>query len=346
MLSDTQHKIYTLLQRGGKTKTELAHILNLSTKTIENNIAKLKSELIDETILHIPLDSGGIRYWLAGNEIETSLPPKKKKFYFKNAAFPDPYIYCKIPDNVEFYDPYYEKKCIALVPVADLHYGSIFADKKRFGKWIDWIASNDYVYSINIGDTMEQSSKISIAAGWTEQDLTPQEQLTETAKLLYPISDKLLFLTRGNHERRAVGPAGIDVMQIIANALNCVYKRVACLLDIEWRGNVWSAYCLHGGFSGYTEGGKLNRALLPRRFTRDIDFYISAHVHDLTVKELRSFGPDRKNMKTKWNDEWCIISGSAYTYFGTYAQEKGLPPGVPGFVRINLYEDGDVHISL
>ena len=134
-INDTQQKIYTILQRGGKTKTELAHALNLSTKTIENNITKLKTECLqDETILHIPLDSGGIRYWLAGNDIETSLPPKQKKFYFKNAAFPDPYIYCKIPDDVEFYDPYYEKKCIALVPVADLHYGSIFADKKRFGK--------------------------------------------------------------------------------------------------------------------------------------------------------------------------------------------------------------------
>ena len=342
MLSETQQKIYDLLKKRAFSKHELSDIVKVSIKTIENNIAELKN-LIEEEIVHVTQESGAIRYYLTSVSMLENFEPKKKRFSFIEPENSNPGLYIKIPDSTGFYDADRDKDTIVILPVADLHYGSIYSDIPKFLQWIEWINESNHVFPFCIGDLMEQSTKLSIADGVFHQNLTPQDQINKSAQLLYPISDKLLFLTRGNHERRQT-VVGLDVMETVANLIHCLYKRMACHFMIEWRGKEWLFYTWHGAFTGWTEGGKINSALRPRNFV-DADIYVSAHVHDKTVKEFRYQKFDKSKMKSVLIKKYAVITGSFLKYFGTYAQEKGYAPGVTGCANIKLYEDGDVHIG-
>jgi len=342
MLSETQKKMYDLLKKRAFSKHELSDIIQVSVKTIENNIAELKN-LIEEDIVHVSQESGAIRYYLTSVSTFDDFTSKKKKFSFIESKSGNPGLYIKIPDDVYFFDPDRKKNAIVIIPVADLHYGSIYSDVEKFKGWIDWIDKSEHVFPFCIGDLMDQSTKLSVADGVFQQNLTPQDQIYESAKLLYPISDKLLFLTRGNHERRQT-IVGLDVMETVANLIHCLYKRMACHFLIEWRGKEWLFYAWHGAFTGWTEGGKINSALRPRNFV-EADIYVSAHVHDKTVKEFRYQIFDKTQMKSVLIKKYAVITGSFLKYFGTYAQEKGYAPGVTGCANIKLFEDGDVHIG-
>ncbi|DBA34729.1 TPA_asm: DNA repair exonuclease [Caudoviricetes sp. vir520] len=343
-MNETQQKIYELLKRKAYSRFELANIIGVSEKTIRNYIPELQRE-IDEDIISMPQESGTVKYFLANTIVDKTFPNKKKTFSFIDANSPNPFMFIRIPDDICGFDHDRELEKIDIIPVADLHYGHVYSNVKYFQDWINWIAKNDHVFPFCIGDLMEQATKLSISDGIYYQNLTPQEQIFKSAEFLYPIADKILFMTRGNHEKRQTA-VGLDVMEMVAKLIHCVYKRMTCQMVIQWREHNWSFYCFHGNTSSRTEGGKMNAALRPRTFNDFRHFLVSAHVHDKTVKEYMVEVNDLEKMETKLLKAYLIITGSFLNYYGTYAHEKNYAPGVPGCVKLSLYEDGDVHISL
>lgn len=336
-LNDTQQRMYFYLQKKARSKKEMSEHCGVSIKTIENNIPTLKSEIKenDEIILHVTQKNGTILYFLTKKGIPDTEPPPPKIWDFY-ADKKTPFMFVQMPET--------NWKKLIIIPISDIHYGLIHCDTQQLDEWISWIERNENVFVLGLGDYMEQSTKLSIADGVFHQDLTPQQQITNLVKKLRPIANRFLYMSRGNHEKRST-IMGLDICEILANRLEIPYRQMTCDLVLNWKGNQWTFYTAHGFSSARTEGGKLNNVT---NVAKDLDyrhFIVSGHVHDKTVRQRNIRVLDLENMRTELRKSYICISGSMVDYFGTYAEETLRSPGVKGWVKIELYEDGDYHAS-
>ena len=107
---------------------------------------------------------------------------------------------------------------LELAIFADEHIGDPFCDMKYLRERIEYVKSNDNVYCLLNGDIMDNATTTSVGDTYT-QIYSPEQQIDLITELFLPIKDKILGITKGNHEHRSYKKEGIDVMKFVARNL-------------------------------------------------------------------------------------------------------------------------------
>lgn len=153
---------------------------------------------------------------------------------------------------------------IQLVPTSDVHYGNHMFSHKWFKAHLKAIQTTPNMFTVLNGDLCESTIKSS-KGDIFQQVGTPQDQRDWTIEQWYPIRDKVLAVSMGNHERRIYNETGIDLCADIAKALGVPYRAEGFFLRLHFgSGNdghpekqyVYTGYFTHGFGGARTSAAK------------------------------------------------------------------------------------------
>ena len=240
-----------------------------------------------------------------------------------------------------------EFKELLIIPISDVHYGNPLFSQEHFFRTLDTIRDTINVYTVLNGDLAESTLKSSKGDVY-KQVGTPQDQRDWLIEKLYPLKDKILACTMGNHEHRIYETAGIDISKDIAQALTVPYRAEGLILKISFgNGNRWTKdrpytyflYQTHGYGGARTKSAK---AVKVERMATWIhaDVYLMSHDHIVSVAPDIYLMPDPRVRPEKDKDgnktgfmvgtvtahRKMLIKTNAYLKFGGYAEMKGFPP--------------------
>jgi len=243
-----------------------------------------------------------------------------------------PYIMVDLP---------YKDDDLTIALLYDIHFGHKAHKFNKLLKWIKWVEETDNVYVILGGDVVENA--IDDGRGMMyDQLLPPMDQLNSMVHLLSPIAHKIILSVPGNHEERTYKKTGIDLAEVLANRLGCPYVPGPTFLSVMSNDQLWNFHVWHGKGNSKTKGGKMNAAAAPKKFTNNIHFFISGHVHDSDAVRETTMSPNPVNGELMSFDQYVVIAPSFLAWEDTYAWKWGFAPPAMGGVGITLRpEDGD-----
>lgn len=237
---------------------------------------------------------------------------------------------------------------VEIVPFWDLHIGSPKCKYDEIQSRISYVQNVANAYAIIGGDLCNNSTRDSVGDTYTEQ-LTPMEQIKMAVELFRPISDKILGICSGNHERRSYKKEGVDLDYFFASELGLAdkYDYTAGLIFLQFglqkrtaschkaRPQLYTIYFTHGdGQGGRTIGGKV--AGLQRRGDMiDADVIITGHTHQpFSTRQckFRINPPTRSISKV----DQLLVNTDATIEYEQYAEIMGLPPSSTFNPRIML----------
>ena len=228
-----------------------------------------------------------------------------------------------------------------MLAIGDSHIGNRYHDKLMYNRFMDWIYKNKDYQIITMGDLIECANKSSV--GLMDQVMTVDDQIDQIVEDFGPIADegRMIGMLIGNHEKRALKQAGIDVTHRISRELKVRDLGVGALLylqvkkDDAKRGQNYVVYAKHGTSGASSVGGKLN-AVYRMRDVVYADLYLHAHVHTLDQHKREIYRIDRGNLVS--DKQHFVLTGSYLTYWGSYGEEKGYPPsGTSGSPKIKFH---------
>ena len=247
---------------------------------------------------------------------------------------------------------------VYLVPLADWHLGDKNAAINIIQGYIDWIAERDNAFTILNGDLINAATKTSSAELYDDL-VTPDNAYKNVLAMLQPIKDKILMVTRGNHEEAIYRIAGTDFMARLAHDLGDVpYKPDGGMVGMRLRvgethhGMCW-VYTTHGWGGARTIGAKVKKAQDLAQVA-DAHIFVLSHDHTQNINRGNVLEPPRarirfdKSMYFTVRRKLYINTGGFIRYAG-YIQRKGYTPqdlGTPR-IRIELKRDmNTTHIDL
>ena len=248
-----------------------------------------------------------------------------------------PYIWVKMPKKK------WDK--IKIVPLADVHYGSVAHLDTKFREYINYISENDNVFAVILGDLLENSHGDSNnGVSHYEQNVRPKSQVEQMCELLSPIAHKILWAIPGNHEDRS-RTRDYDPLERICEKLEIPYNYMPVYADVMWNDYIFTFYTSHGRSGAMTKGGKMNAAIKPQHMQEHVMFTISGHVHDALMNPTIKICRDRVNFRLEQKKQYVVVCPSFMDYFTSYAPKAGYDPGSYGTINCDLYKNGDYHAS-
>jgi hypothetical protein len=222
---------------------------------------------------------------------------------------------------------------LELVIFSDEHIGDPFCDMNFLKERIEYVKNNENVYCLLNGDIMDNATTTSVGDTYS-QTYSPDQQIDIATELFMPIKDKILGITKGNHEHRTYKKEGIDIMKAVARNLGCLsfYSNTALLLFIKFgtckkkpsSKMMYSVYMKHGAGGGLKEGAKAIR-LADMANIVDADVYVHSHTHLAMALKEDFMRVDRLNCIAKPVTK-LFVNTSANLNYGGYGETIGCKP--------------------
>lgn len=218
---------------------------------------------------------------------------------------------------------------------SDLHIGDPQCDYKLIKDRIARVENTEDAYCVLNGDILNNATKTSVSDVYGEV-LPPMEQIDRAVDLFAPIKNKILAMTRGNHEARTYNKEGIDPSLVMARQLGAEdkYSPEGVLLWVsfgessrrrsEGRRTTYSIYMTHGTGGGRTEGAKANRVAQLASVV-DADIYLHAHLH-LPLVMRESFCRVSQSTRSCSMVDKLFINTAAGLNYGGYGQAMAFKP--------------------
>lgn len=219
---------------------------------------------------------------------------------------------------------------------ADEHIGDRLCDLRKLQERIEYVKNTPNAYCIMNGDLLDNATTASVGDTY-RQSISPMEQMSIANELFYPIKDKILAMTQGNHEARTYRTEGIDLTELLAQQFGILdrYESEGLVLFIrfgspknnhgdEKRKMCYSMYCTHGSGGGKKAGGKINR-LMDLAAIIDTDIYLHGHTHLPAVIKENFFRIDNKNSCVSEVTKLFVNNGANLKY-GGYGQKASFKP--------------------
>lgn len=170
------------------------------------------------------------------------------------------------------------KRYIIILPLADLHIGSISTNYDTLLKFTEYILENDNVYTVLVGDIADNFVNFKNVLAMHQQILSPDKQEQFIESWLDEIAHKVLATGWGNHdafEERFTGKNGIKKLLsrrfVYFNGIGTIYLK---LNKVDYK-----IVLTHStrGYSSFNLTHGLKR--LARQIIGDADLYITGHIH-------------------------------------------------------------------
>ena len=243
---------------------------------------------------------------------------------------------------------------IYLVPLADFHLGCRDVGVDVIRGYIDWIKETKNAFTILNGDLMNCAGK-DTAPELYDDLTTPDDAYNSLRAMLMPIKDKILMITRGNHEDMIWRRVGADYSARLAYDLGDIpYKPDGGMLGIRLSKNnhyaVFFTYATHGWGGARTIGAKVKK---PDELAVAVgaDCYVVSHDHTMAMHRNNRLEPPKSRLGSdkvylQVHRQLLINTGGFIRYSG-YVQKKGLLPqdlGTPR-IRMELKHRDDAYIK-
>jgi|TARA_R110000824_G_scaffold15680_1_gene65836 predicted phosphodiesterase len=219
--------------------------------------------------------------------------------------------------------------------LTDVHVGAVEHDFKKLQDAIDIIEKDDNARWFGNGDLLElipPHYKINQRG----QDIPPEEQYLEFARLVAPIKDKCLFIRGGNHDYiRSFNILDFDVCKVLAKELSVPYYRMPGYTKIKVGKSCYNLVSGHGKSGGANGDMELNKMAA---VYSEGDVFFLGHNHQLYVKPMDSLiiGKDgTEEIKRRW-----YIRGGSFLRYADYARYSFFPIIRTGWVTIEFKEEG------
>lgn len=226
----------------------------------------------------------------------------------------------------------------------DEQLGHVTCDEGRVQKDIEWAEKNPQCLVMLLGDAIDAATKES-PGSIRENKVAPIKQANKYIDLHRPIRDRIIGYVGGNHERRidkALSEGGAGV-RMIAEGLSTPDHRIpfssgVLLLDLYWKGHLWTFTLFHGAGASITPGSKTQR-LQRNILLSDSLITLSGHLHD-EMKTSRRFIKRTSDGHVKIAKQTALQCGTYLKYLGSYGEVGGMPPTGPDMIVIELMADG------
>lgn len=225
---------------------------------------------------------------------------------------------------------------LIIVPLGDCHYGAKQFNERQFDNMLNYIESHDNVRVVLMGDLINNGLKNS-KTNIYEEICSPIEQIRYMKRKLFPIKDKIIAATSGNHEERTFKDTGMDISNEIADYLNVPYDMYGMTVNLKISTNEdkkqnYVLYMTHGSGGGVTKGAKINRLYNLRNIIL-ADIYCMGHLHEtMTTKDVY-FVPDTRHSALKKQTRTFVMCGSTLDW-GGYSERLMLTPSSVDFPLI------------
>lgn len=244
-------------------------------------------------------------------------------------------------DDFEIIKYKFDKE-IKIIPIFDLHYGSIGCNLKKWKEFVDYVLSHDDVYVVIGGDLVDNQTKNSHNP--FECTVKPSEQKRWLAEQLKQIKHRILCVTSGNHEKRKDNKAADDdFMYDVCMKLDIEdkYRPNMCFLKVQL-GERNEAYrqtymigVTHGSGGGVLTGSSINKNERFGYTIEGLDMLITGHSHKSAVTKPAKIMFDSKNDKVTMKPFYAVTATSWLDY-GGYALAQQLNPASHMFQEITL----------
>lgn len=234
---------------------------------------------------------------------------------------------------------------VYLVPLSDFHIGNPYVDLRKICGYLDWLKAHDNAFAILNGDMMECATKDRVPDLW-EVLRTPDDCYKEVRELLMPVKDKIVMITRGNHEEMIWNKAGTDFTARLADDLGVDYKPNGGMVGIGLHKNghtgiVW-IYATHGWGGARTRGAKVKKPEDLSRAVQGVHCLVVSHDHTQNIGRLNPLVPPKSRISFKRPVYWrrqriMLVNSGGFIDYGGYVQRKGYEPQDLGTPRI-LFE--------
>jgi hypothetical protein len=169
-------------------------------------------------------------------------------------------------------------KSLIILPLADLHIGSISTNYEAFRNFTDFILKHDNVYVMLVGDLTDNFGTFKNALAVLQQIISPEKQEQFIESWLDEIAHKILVTGWDNHSSFDEKFTGKNSIKKLLSR-NFVYFNGIGVANISLNGVNYKLAMTHRtrGFSSFNKTHGLKR--LAREDIPDADIYVSAHVH-------------------------------------------------------------------
>ena len=249
---------------------------------------------------------------------------------------------------------------ITIIPIGDLHLGSICCDKQAFEEMLDYIHTTDNTYTLLMGDLMDaivhtDTRRYDIST--IDPDLlTPEDQIEYLIEKLKPLADKgkIIGMLEGNHEHELKKRSYIPVCKRISEAINIPFFGYQTVIRLNFRRQspgmikdvVWTntLYAHHGCGGGRRTGSIVNK-VTDFMSQWDCDIYLMGHVHrKVAHTETMLTVPKRGKLRIEESRKLFGVIGTflkSYTddESSTYIERAGYPPVTIGTIRLEFFPD-------
>ena len=221
------------------------------------------------------------------------------------------------------------KNEIRIIPISDLHCGSIYFNLKQWQVFKKYIMENSDIYIFIIGDMIDNQTKnshspfeISVIDGIA---MTPIEQKRWLIRELKDIKNKILCGVPGNHESRKDNKAtNQDVMYDVFCNLNIEdkYRPNMGFIKIQI-GDRNDSYrqtymfgIIHGTGGSALTGSSVNKNEKFGYIFEGLDCLITGHSHKPVISKPMKLSIDTKNNKISFKPFYNITATSWLDYGG------------------------------
>ena len=232
---------------------------------------------------------------------------------------------------------------VYFVPLSDWHVGTTVAMDTIKG-YIDWIKTRDNAFTLLNGDLMNCATK-DTAAELFDDLVTPDSTYKIVRELLEPIKDKIMLITRGNHEEAIYKKAGCDYMARLAYDLGDIpYMPDGSMfgmgLSKSKHTRIFWGYCTHGWGGARTIGAKVKKAQDLSQVA-NVDMYILSHDHTENINRGNILTPPRSRISFtrpiyEVTERRLYVNTGGFIHYSGYIQRKGYTPQDKGTPRILL----------
>lgn len=242
---------------------------------------------------------------------------------------------------------------ITIIPISDVHLGSQECMETEFISFIDSVANSPNVYLILGGDLIDNGTKTSVSNIF-RATMPPSQQKKEMANILAKVSDRILCLVPGNHERRSGKDAGADPIYDIASKLDLehLYRENIAFVKIQMGtkersngtlmgGNKRPTYNIvvtHGAGGGMLTGAAVNRNERFGYVIDGMDALIVGHTHKPFTTQPGKILIDPRNNKVSVKP-FKIVCSTSWLNWGGYAAQKMLLPSTHCLQTMTLKGD-------
>ena len=246
---------------------------------------------------------------------------------------------------------------ITIFPIADVHYGALMHEKRKWYDFCRMIEAQDDARVILNGDLINNGTRSSVGGSVFDDFERPRDQKIKMVEMLAPLKDKILCLTSGNHERRSMKDADDDATYDIAAKLNIedLYRPNIAFVKIgvgvsnkeNGRKSSKSTFVFavtHGSGGGIYTGATVNRNERFGNVIDNLDCLVVGHTHKATISRPSKIVVDIRTNKVEMRD-YLVVSCTSWMRYGEYAVQKMLlPSSTARPQKLRLTEAGEIEV--